>query len=227
MKGRTENVLNFKKRSRVVILATVALAVGLVVGWAASLAAREPLIEMEVTHKDNPAYWFKTMQLKWDKTIYYDITASWANPLNRGNEIGYAQDENSTNWRIFELHGYSRDYLLAYERDNMNVFRLMYAQPPEIFATYILENATEKQGFERLLSVTLYNDGTAILATPPISSYALISPYYYSFADSELLSHYESDNVIARFAVIDDNTLVFKESNVPLFADMGARYVSA
>lgn len=59
------------------------------------------------------------------------------------------------------------------------------------------------------------------------SSYALIAPYYYSFADGELRIHYESDDIIARFEVIDDYTVIFKEAFVPLFADVGARYVVA
>ena len=221
-------MLNFKKPSRAIIFAVVALVAVLCVGCVVDRAINTPLIEMEISYKDDPALFFPVVQIKWDETIYSDITIFWKNPFNRGDEIGYALDEYGTNWRIFELKGYSKDYLLIFERDNMNVFCLMHPNAPDVFKTYILENITEKQRvFDRLLSVTLYRDGTARLETPFISSYALMFPCYYSFVDGELLIHYESNNVIAKFATIDDNTLVFKEATVPLFADKGARYVSA
>ena len=91
--------------------------------------------------------------------------------------------------------------------------------------TYSLENPTEQQKFERLLSVTLYENGAALLKTPPISSYAL-PPCTYSVADGELLIHTAGENgdVIARFTIAD-NALVFQSATVPLFADSGARYV--
>ena len=91
--------------------------------------------------------------------------------------------------------------------------------------SFFLKNATQKEQFERLLCVTLYEDGTAMLPTPLISSFRLVYPVYYTFSDDELLIHYESGDLIARFGVIDDNTLVFKEATVPLYAKTGARYV--
>lgn len=94
---------------------------------------------------------------------------------------------------------------------------------PAALGTYVLEDATERQRLERMLSVTLYRDGTARLQTPPISSYLLLDPYFYTFTDSELLIHYERDDVIARFA-LDGDALVFREASVPLYADEGARY---
>lgn len=105
--------------------------------------------------------------------------------------------------------------------------------------TYSLENPTERQKVERLSSVNLYSDGTAWLVTPLISSYMLPNCTY-AFADGELLIYAsieteESENAfgvkngeaIVRFTVADDNTLVFQSATVPLFADEGARYVSA
>jgi len=105
--------------------------------------------------------------------------------------------------------------------------------------TYSLENPTERQKLERLSSISFYSDGTARLATPPISSY-MLPDCTYAFAHGELLicacvETEKSENifgvkngeVIARFAVADDNTLVFQSATVPLFADEGARYVSA
>ena len=104
--------------------------------------------------------------------------------------------------------------------------------------TYSLENSTERQKLEHLSSVTLYSDGTALLLTPPISSYAL-PKCTYAFAGDELLIYAsieteESENafgvkngeIIARFTVANDNTLVFQSASVPVFAEKGARYVS-
>lgn len=105
--------------------------------------------------------------------------------------------------------------------------------------TYSLENPTDKQKLERMSSVTLHGDGTAWLSQPPISSY-LPPNCTYAFADGELLIYasietqesesafgVKNGDVIARFTVADDNTLVFQSAAVPLFADEGARYVAA
>ena len=101
---------------------------------------------------------------------------------------------------------------------------------------FILEKATERQRLERLLSVTLHHDGTAILATPPISSY-MLPECTYTIIEGELLIHaviypktqemysLSDGEIIARFDFVDGNTLVFKEASVPLFADARARYV--
>lgn len=226
IKERIKNVLNFKKASRLVIIVSVALVAIISLGFAVNKAFKEPLIKMEIIYKKNPAHLFSDIQLIWNETVYYNIDSTWSKPINRGNEIGYAHDENGTDWRIFELKGYFRDYLIIYEKENMQVSRLMHVNPNNPFKTYILENATEKQRYESMLSISLYHDGTARLATSPFSSYALLNPCYYSFTNGELLIHYEPDNLIARFEVVDDNTLIFTESYVPLRAMKGSRYVS-
>lgn len=107
----------------------------------------------------------------------------------------------------------------------------------EMSGTYSLENPTEKQKLERLLSVTLYDDGIAWLRTPLISSY-LLPQCTYSVVDDELLIRavieteleegaygVRNGDVIAKFAIADDKALVFRSAAVPLFADVGARYV--
>jgi len=92
--------------------------------------------------------------------------------------------------------------------------------------SYFLENATQKEIFAKLLSVTLYDDGTVNLATPPISSYALVEPCKYTIENGELSVRFEnSGDVIAVFTVADDNALIFKGASVPLYADAGTRYV--
>jgi beta-lactamase regulating signal transducer with metallopeptidase domain len=109
----------------------------------------------------------------------------------------------------------------------------------EFSGTYYLENPTEKQKFERLLSVTLYDDGTAMLATPPISSYILPKCAYTVEGDELLISAViktkseeefygvKNRDVIARFVITDDKILVFQSADVPVFADSQARYIYA
>lgn len=117
-----------------------------------------------------------------------------------------------------------------------DVIHVFYADAAR---TYSLENATQRQMLERLSSVTLYQNGTARLATPLVSSYSL-PDCTYAFADGELLIYasieteemegafgVKNGEVIARFAVAGDDALVFQSAVVPLFADEGARYVSA
>ena len=94
-----------------------------------------------------------------------------------------------------------------------------------IWRQYVLENTTDRERMERMLSITLYNDDRANLATPPISSYAMVGNYYYAFVNDELLIFQDRENITARFTVFDDNTLIFISATVPLFADNGARYV--
>jgi hypothetical protein len=87
-------------------------------------------------------------------------------------------------------------------------------------------------------SVKLYGDGMAMLETPYISSY-LMPNCTYAFAGDELLIYADIENasgerffgaadgeIIARFSVEDENTIVFETSAVPLVAETGARYVS-
>lgn len=229
----TKKALKLKKPVRIIIIAAIALIVVLSVVFSINRIFGTPLIEMKITYEENPAFWFKDMKLIWGDAVYYEIPMG--NP-NKGRQIGYATNEYST-WRIYELSGYNHDYLLAVE--SKDVWRVMSIHTPEKpFKQYILENATEKERFERMLSVTLYEDGTAQLAIPPISSYFLPSCTY-AFTDGELLicARIETEKaedafslkngeVIARFEVVDDNTLVFRSSTKPLFADEGARYTS-
>jgi len=101
---------------------------------------------------------------------------------------------------------------------------------------YYLENPTEKDEMERMLYITLFDDGKAQLAQVPIGSY-LLPKCTYSIKDGELLIHavietefdeeffgLNNNDIIARFTVFNKNTLVFQSSDV-VFADAGARYV--
>ncbi|MDD4075606.1 MAG: M56 family metallopeptidase, partial [Eubacteriales bacterium] len=230
VKARIKNVQSFKKPSRVIIVAAVALVVVLSAGFAVNRIVNAPLIEMKMVYEENPAFFFKDMKLVWGDTVYY---ATPMNNTGRGNEIGYATDEIST-WRIYELKGYNRDYLLAVESED--VWRVMTSHlPVEPWRQYILENVSDRQKAECMLSVTLYNDGKARLAIPPISSYAMTEPVYYSFENDELLIGYNNNNFsestrsepFARFEVVDDNTIIFRSATIPLFADEGARYHTA
>lgn len=109
----------------------------------------------------------------------------------------------------------------------------------ELSGTYYLENPTEKQKLERLFSVTLYDDGTAMLATPPISSYILPQCAYTVKGDALIISAVietkseeefygvKDKDIIARFAITDEKTLVLQSAAVPVFADYQARYIYA
>ena len=120
----------------------------------------------------------------------------------------------------------------AYKENNTDVGMFSIGEIPR---TFILEDATEQQSFERLLSITLNPDGKAELATPPISSY-MLPDCTYAIKNEELLIQaiifpkieerygLKDGEIIARFSIINENTLIFVESFVPLFADVGARY---
>jgi hypothetical protein len=160
------------------------------------------------------------MRLIWGDDVYHVTSASRA---ERGKEIGLVTDEYST-WQIFELKGHSRDYIYAAESGG--AWRVMSRHEPEKpFAQYILEIPDGGNRLTNMLSVTLYNDGRALLAISPVSSFMLRFPYYYTFTDDELLIHYEDGDVFARFGIEDENTIVFKSATVPLYTEEGAKYI--
>ena len=204
------------------VFLAAALFVALCAGCGVNGLFGGSLVEMQMVYEENPAFYFKEMKLLWDGTVYYVVPMQQNS--RRGKEIGYAKDEFST-WRIFELMGYGIDYLLAVESDD--VWRVMSSHAPKApMRQYILEDAPE-QKFLKTRSFTLYEDGTAVIAESPVSSYAFVGPHYYVFADGELLIKQADGSTIIVFDVADENTIVFKEAFVPLRADKGARYVAA
>ena len=100
-----------------------------------------------------------------------------------------------------------------------------FVTPGESPKTYYLENAYDKDKFERMTALTLYSDGTALLPQPMISSF-LLMPCKYAVVSDELFIYTEDiGSAVAVFTVEDDSTLVFKSKTVPIFADIGARYI--
>ncbi|MCL2364100.1 MAG: M56 family metallopeptidase [Defluviitaleaceae bacterium] len=239
IKERVKRVLNFKKPSRVVVVFAVILVAVLSTGFAFNRALRADdivpqdaaphdtsgLIEMEVLYVETLATFLPLIQLRWGDVVYHDISRYWQGHFNRGDEIGFALCEFSR-WRVYELVGHGQEYLLIFEGDDDDVFRLMHPHLPAVLGRFVLENATDMERFTRMLSVTLYADGTAALDIPPISSFAIRHPLFFTFADNELLIHDDNHNVMARFEVIDDSTLILGDRYSSLFADIGARYVS-
>ena len=196
------------------------------IGACSAIKNADTLIEMQMVYEENPAHWSKDMKLIWGEKTYSEI--DWIiEKIEKGAEIGFADDEYG-GWLLYELNGYDNGlFLLAQEKNNPDCIRIMTTHPTSrnIWRQYILENATDRERMERMLSITLYNDGRANLTTPPISSYTMVGNYYYSFENGKLLIFQEKENIIARFTVLDDNTLIFVSASVPLFATKGARYV--
>ncbi|MCL1804596.1 MAG: M56 family metallopeptidase, partial [Clostridiales bacterium] len=212
VKERVKRVLHFKKPSRVVVVAAIVLVAVLSTGFAVNRAVSEPLIEMKMIYEENPAFFSRDMKLLWGDTVYHFVHIANGKP---GKKIGYATDEYD-GWHIFELKGYSRDHLCATEKTNDSGLWVFSVYPPEQpWQQYILENATDRDRMMRMLSISLYSDGTAKLATPPISSFAMVGTYYYSFTDGELLIYNDSNEETARFEVVDDTTIIFRTATVP------------
>ena len=139
--------MNFKRASRIIIVAAMALVAVLSVGLAMNRATDATFIErgndykespalfqMEIVYEENPAFFFLDMRLIWDDTTYYVTHMSNA---KRGKEIGYATDEFST-WCIYELEGYGREYLYAEESEDVwRVMSIYQAEQP--WRQYTLE----------------------------------------------------------------------------------------
>jgi len=92
---------------------------------------------------------------------------------------------------------------------------------------YFLENPTPREKAEKMLFLKMYNDDEIRFGVSGISSYSMIKTCKYLIENDELIIKYEDDDeIIAVFTVADENnTFIFKESSIPLFADVGARYV--
>jgi len=237
IKERVKRMLHFKKPSRWVVVIAVIVVAALSVGFAFNQISQSDetvpqnesasdFIEMDVFHVDDAASFFPLMMLRWGDIVYQDISNYWAGHFTPGDEIGYAVSELGTFWRVFELDGFGQEYLLIFARDHMEAFRLMHPYPPEVVGQFVLEDATDYQRFTQMLSVTLYYDGTARLAIPPISSFQIRHPIYFTLTDNALIIHDGNQSTVARFYVIDSNTIIFAESDLPLRADVGARYVA-
>ena len=182
----------------------------------------EELYSMQIKYVENPARLLRDIQLIWNDVTYHATPSTYT---SRGRQIGYANDEYSA-WRIYELIGQGHEYLLAVESEY--VWRVMSVHPPEAPSQlFVLENATDELRFTRLSSVSLYQDGTAVLATPPISSFMLMSRMVYSFEDNRLVISNAGwdDNIEVIFDIDYDGALLFRSANIPVFADEGARYV--
>lgn len=202
------------------------IAVCVFIGACSAAKSTDAFIEMQMIYEENPAFWSKDIKLVLGEKIYSE--ADWIiEDIEKGDEIGFADDEYG-GWLLYELNGYDKDlFLLAQEKDNPDCTRIMTTYPTSrnIWRQYVLENAIDRERMERMLSVTLYKDGRANLATPPISSYTMVGNYYYSFENGELLIFQERENIIARFAAPKGGTLIFVSATIPLFANEGARYV--
>ncbi|MDR2939355.1 MAG: hypothetical protein LBV08_03435 [Clostridiales bacterium] len=155
-------------------------------------------------------------------------------------EIGFARGNNGGMYRIFEYGGYPQEKFILAEGGGLPAATLFtagtYQQPPSpVYKFYYLENATEKEKFENLSSIILFNDGTAKLGTPYISSYSMPNCIY-EITENELLIKASIDNsenaysvkngdILAKFIFGEDGAIVFESAIVPISADVGSRYV--
>jgi hypothetical protein len=88
---------------------------------------------------------------------------------------------------------------------------------------YILDSEDDRDRFESMPTVTLYENGNARLSQPPISSFGLIGIGRYSVEGDELtVSH--GEGVSATFTISGrGNTLTIKSAAI-LFTNVGAVY---
>jgi beta-lactamase regulating signal transducer with metallopeptidase domain len=222
VKQRIKNVLNFKKPSRMIISAAIALAAVLSVGFALDRANNNnELFRFEVSY--NASESTDGIQFILDNTVYSLYGGGWQTQQpEEGSEIGFAVGANGEWYKIFEREGYSiSEFIIATDAELMSPAQIYMA---EIRRTFVLEDMTEEQRMTRLNSVTIHPNGTASLKMPPISSYATAHPLLFTLFDGEFLIHYENGDTVARFEYIDGTTLILKEASSLLFADVGARY---
>lgn len=123
MKERVKRVLNFKKPSRVIIVAAIALVAVLSVGFACSRSGSRDLIEFEVIFNDVTEH-NRSIQFKHGDTLYTDYIVNGelqnADGTRGLNEVGYALDDFGK-YRIFERDGYSiNEFIIVQDYGFMN-----------------------------------------------------------------------------------------------------------
>ena len=215
-------MLSAKKSVLVITIVAMAVVAVISVGLVLNRFAQKHLIEMQMVYEDtppfisidNPAY----INMIWDDTAYFVTSVE---NYKRGKEIGYAANGFDA-WRVYEIEGYGRDYLLV-TNDNK---RFVMSSNIQLLQRYTFDS-TPTVFSSKLISITLYNDGTARIARSLLSSTMLLdSTYYYAFSGDELLIHYKSGDLFAKFDVFDENTLIFKEPSLAWMSYEGARFIS-
>ena len=104
--------------------------------------------------------------------------------------------------------------------------------------SFALDNATEQQRAERMVQFSLYENGTMSF-TPAISGGYIPPNCTYSVEGDEMVfraiiktehekSFFNLDNgdIVARFTIIDEDTLIFQYAGVALYAEPDGRYVN-
>ena len=105
--------------------------------------------------------------------------------------------------------------------------------------TYALENATEQQRAERMMYISLYTNGTMSFAPAMVSSTVPPPQCTYAIEGNEMVFRaiiktardrdfhkLEDGDIVARFTIIDDDTLMFHSSEILLYAEPNGRYVA-
>jgi len=101
---------------------------------------------------------------------------------------------------------------------------------------FVLENITAEERLTRMTSVTLYANGTATISNALVSSFMIPGAPFTTFSiESNELLIFQSrpgcvpeeanHDAVVRFIIIDNDTLEFLSASLPIFADVGARYV--
>jgi hypothetical protein len=151
----------------------------------------------------------------------YEVTFS----EQMGSAYFFGSDEKSI---IAETEIYWRKYQVWEITIHNNLFA---------WKSYALENATERQRMERMTQFSLYTNGTASFAVPQISSYIPPNCTYTVESDEMVFRAIiktehekgffglEDSDIVARFLIEDENTLVFLSAEVALFAEQNGRYV--
>jgi hypothetical protein len=193
---------------------------------------RESIIsKWKSNHGDNYEYTFRVVS---------PLTKPQPNPEDKpGALLIYEPFDRCEIYYINDMPGINpeRDYQ-ELRRDGVLLWNGTFEQVNLVaYQTYGLENATERQIAERMVIFSLYKNGTMSFAMPPISSY--IPPHCtYSIEGDEMVFRaiiktehekgffgLEDGDIVARFLIEDENTLVFMSAEVALFAEQNGRYV--
>jgi len=193
---------------------------------------RESVIsKWKSNHDENYEYSFRVVS---------PLTAPLPNRENKPNSLLiYEPFDRCEIYYVNDMSGINpeRDYQ-ELRRDGAFLWSGTFEQVNLVaYQTYGLENATERQFAERMVQFSLYKNGTMSFAMPPISSY--IPPHCtYSIEGDEIVFRaiiktehekgyfgLEDGDLLARFLIEDENTLIFLSAEVALFAEPNGRYV--
>ena len=153
MKSRIKNVLNFRKPSRLLVIAAIVLSLAVGIGCAANRAEEITLREFEAIYSDVTEYSY-SIQFEYGGLVYspyvVDGELQTAGDMRGAKEIGFAVGNRDDKYRMYERAGFSVDEFIVVKDDGfMNpliIYTSLDSEVPDEATVDPVEESVGKTG---------------------------------------------------------------------------------